>query len=320
MTSLATNLQGACVAPTLSGAQRSWQAVGRVRRTARASSARKQLRFDFCVPPEPFVKWAGGKRSLLPQLTPLLPEGVACRRYHEPFAGGGAVFFKLRPECAWLSDVNEQLVEAYRCVQRDVEPLIARLGELQRCHSTEQYYHVRKRYNASRGAAATLERCADFIYLNRTCFNGLHRVNRRGEFNVPVGRYVDPRVVDAPALRATSRALQGVSLKHTSFAAILDAARPGDFVYFDPPYEPLPRRKSFTQYDAPFGPAEQDALADAYRELDRRGCLLMLSNSDTPGNRRRYQRHRIVEVQAPRSIGRDGASRCAVTELVVINY
>jgi DNA adenine methylase len=295
-------------------------AVGRVRNTARGSNARRQLRFDFCVAPEPFVKWAGGKRALLPQLIPLLPERAAFRRYHEPFAGGGAMFFYLQPESATLSDVNAQLVETYRCVQRDAESLIARLGELQRSHSTEHYYSVRSRYNASIGAHASLDRCADFVYLNRTCFNGLHRVNRRGEFNVPVGRYVDPRVVDAPALRATSRALQGVSLQHASFGSSLDSARPRDFVYFDPPYEPLPGRKCFTQYDAPFGPAEQDALADVYRELDRRGCKLMLSNSATPANRSRYRGYRIVEVLAPRSIGRDGSSRGPVTELVVINY
>jgi DNA adenine methylase len=278
-----------------------------------------QLELEFAAP-KPFVKWAGGKSSVLPQLCAIMPAGVEAQRYLEPFAGGAAMFFGLLPRCAVLADINAQLVATYQCVQRSVEPLIERLRELAHGHCREQYYDVRERYNATAERLDTIERAADFVYLNKTCFNGLHRVNRRGGFNVPMGRYHAPRIADAAALRAASRALRDVTLRQAPFTAVLEYAQAGDFVYLDPPYDTELGKAAFTQYAAPFGVAEQDALADVFRALDARGCTLMLSNSDTAANRRRYAGYRVVEIRAPRAISRSAESRGSVTELVVCNY
>lgn len=281
----------------------------------------RQLEFEFCAP-RPIVKWPGGKGRLLDQLLPLLPGDVEERRYIEPFAGGAALYFRLTPSRALIRDSNRQLIETYRCVQREVEALIDALRRLERTHNAEQYYRVRQLYNETPQNAELVERCAQFIYLNKTGYNGLHRVNRRGEFNVPVGRAGTgaARIVDAPGLRAANQALQGVTLLCASFETVLDVALPGDFLYFDPPYDIEPGSKQFTSYAGAFGEAEQDALTDVFRTLDRRGCKLMVSNSATPANRSRYASFHITEVEAPRSINCRGAGRRAVTELVVRNY
>jgi DNA adenine methylase len=160
-----------------------------------------------------------------------------------------------------------------------------------------------------------------FLYLNKTCFNGLHRVNRRGEFNVPAGKYKNPRILDAENLRAASTALARADVRCAGFEELLGSARPGDFVYLDPPYVPLTATASFTAYAQDgFGMAEQERLRDVYRELDRRGCKLMLSNSDTPAVRALYREWRIDVVMAPRAVSCDGAGRQAVAEVVVRNY
>ena len=279
----------------------------------------RQLDLVFDTP-KPFLKWAGGKTAVLPLLRALLPDGVERLRHIEPFVGGAAMFFGLQPRTAILSDINPQLVATYQCVQRSVELLIRRLRELAANHSVEHYYDVRTRYNATRDRVDTIERAAEFVYLNKTCFNGLHRMNRRGQFNVPVGRYQAPRIVDPATLRAASRTLRGVTLRQASFASVLEYARAGDFIYFDPPYDTEAGASGFTQYAAPFGAAQQDALASVYRELDARGCKLMLSNSATLANRERYTGFRVIEIRAPRAISRNAASRGAVTEIVVCNY
>ena len=280
-----------------------------------------QLEFAFCNA-RPIVKWVGGKGGLLEQLLVLLPPDVAERRWFEPFLGGAAMFFRCRPRRAVLSDVNAQLMAAYQCVQQPTLPaLIEALRSLEHSHSTEQYYIERARYNATLEHTASIERCALFIYLNKTCYNGLHRVNRRNEFNVPAGRYTQPRIVDAPGLFAAQKSLQTAELRCGSFETMLDAARGGDFVYFDSPYDVEVGAAGFTSYAASrFGPPEQDLQAEVFRALDRRGCKLMLSNSDTVANRSRYAGFDVREVLAPRSISRNGAQRQAVTELVVRNY
>jgi DNA adenine methylase len=268
----------------------------------------------------PILKWVGGKTRLWPQLASLLPPNVRELRHVEPFVGGAGVFFRALPHRALLADINTQLMATYRCVQRDVEALIERLFTLERAHSESFYYSVRARYNAT-PICSSVERCAQFIYLNRTCYNGLHRVNRCGGFNVPIGRYSRPSVVNPLQLRAASRLLQGVQLRTGHFREVLEQAGRGDFVYLDSPYDVAPGSRSFTTYaTSPFGPEQQDEQADVFRALDRRGCKLMLSNSDTRANRARYAGYEITEVMAPRSISRDGKHRHAVRELVVRNY
>lgn len=272
------------------------------------------------VEPGPIVKWVGGKGRLLGQLVPLLPAGVELMRHVEPFIGGGAVFFARRPDRALLSDVNPELVHTYQAVRDDVDGVIGALARHAAHHDTEHFYAVRERYNA-RLDRSPVERAAMFIYLNKTCFNGLHRVNRRGEFNVPAGRYKSPRILDEPGLRASSRALAGADIRCDGFEALLENARPGDFVYLDPPYEPVSETASFTAYAQDgFSRADQTRLRDVCRELDRRGCKLMLSNSDVPFIRELYKAFRIDTVMAPRAVSCDGANRRAVSEVVVRNY
>lgn len=270
--------------------------------------------------PAPFLKWAGGKGRILAQLLPLLPPGAERARHVEPFFGGGAMFFARRPARALVADVNVELVGAYRQVRDDVEAVIRALAPLARAHDEGHYYALRDRYNGGLGTPA--ERAAMFIYLNRTCFNGLHRVNRRGAFNVPAGRYRNPRILDPEGLRLASRALGGADLRAADFAELLLAdARPGDFVYFDPPYAPVSETARFTDYaTGGFGADDQTRLRDVFRALDRRGCRLMLSNSDTAFVRDLYRGYRVDVVAAPRAINSDRRGRGPVTEVVVRNY
>ncbi len=256
------------------------------------------------------MKWVGGKGRLLSQLRPLLPPGVERMRHVEPFVGGGALFFARRPGRALLTDINPTLVSTYAAIRDDVEGVIGGLRRLAGQHSKQRYYEVRERYNQNR-RVSTSKRAAMFIYLNKTCFNGLHRVNRKGEFNVPVGSYKNPRILNEDALQAASEALRGADLRCASFDTLLENAKPGDFIYFDPPYEPVSVTASFTS---------QTRLRDVYEALDRRGCKLMLSNSDVPFIRNLYREFKVDTVAAPRAINCDATKRGRVSEVVVRNY
>lgn len=271
----------------------------------------------------PFVKWAGGKWSLAEGIAELLPTDLERRVYREPFVGGGAMYFWLhahrRPLRAHLSDTLVDLVHAYAAVRDEPDALIRRLQRLEAKHDEAQYYRVRERFNAER-RAAPLERAAWLIYLNKTCYNGLFRTNRAGGFNVPLGRFVDPTVVDPSRLRAASRALKSATITHETFDHLLETARAGEVIYLDPPYVPLSKTASFASYaHGPFTPADQERLATLFRKLDERGCLLALSNSDTPEVRRLYAGFDLVSIMAPRSISRAGATRRPVAELLVRN-
>jgi DNA adenine methylase len=241
-------------------------------------------------------------------------------RHVEPFVGGGALFFSRRPRRALLSDINPALVATYAAIRDDVESVIDTLGLLARQHSKDRYYEVRERYNHRKRGPAS-KRAAMFIYLNKTCFNGLHRVNRKGEFNVPAGSYKNPRILNEGGLRTASVALRGADLRCASFDALLESAKPGDFLYFDPPYEPVSRTASFTSYARDgFKQEDQARLRDVFAALDRRGCKLMLSNSDVPLIRELYRGFSVDTVAAPRAINCNGKGRGKVTEIVVRNY
>lgn len=270
---------------------------------------------DEQAEPAPFLKWAGGKRQLLEQFERYFPAPGTYGVYHEPFLGGGAVFFHLLPARAVLSDLNPELVEAYQVVRDDVEGVIRRLRGFR--NEEEFYYEVRGR---DPQALTPPERVARMLYLNRTCFNGLYRLNSSGRFNVPFGRYRLPRICQTASLRAASRALAGVELRVQPFEAVLDSAQPGDLVYLDPPYQPLSRTASFTAYTREaFDEDDQRRLAAVYRELDARGCRLMLSNSSTELVRELYGEFRIVKVQARRAINSRGAGRGLIDEVLVLN-
>ncbi len=262
--------------------------------------------------PRPFLKWVGGKRQLLPALAPHVP--VRFGRYHEPFLGGGALFFHLRPGRAVLSDTNTRLIRTWRGVRDAVEDVIGHLSA---------WPHDRAFFQELRAAPiderTDAEVAAWFIYLNRTGFNGLYRVNRKNVFNVPFGAYANPTICDAELLRAASIALADTELHVEDFGAVLDRAERGDFVYFDPPYVPLSATSSFTSYTADgFGMAEQARLRDTARALKERGVHVLLSNSSAPAVHELYEDgFTRTPVAATRAINCDASKRGAVMELIL---
>ena len=277
--------------------------------------------------PKPFLKWAGGKTQLLAQFQALYPPAHSVRRYVEPFVGSGAVFFQVRsllhPGEVVLCDSNAELINVWTMVRDRVEGVIRALRDHQEAHSAnarKHYYHVRERSTSRLGGPA---RAARFLYLNKTCYNGLYRVNSKGRFNVPLGRYARPAILHAPALRLVSEALTGIELRTGHFRDTVHDAGRGDFVYFDPPYHPLSPTSSFTSYTGnPFGVGDQEELAGVVTDLHHRGACVMLSNSDSPLIRRLYDAPglSIRTVRARRSINSKGDRRGAVREVVVLNY
>jgi DNA adenine methylase len=265
----------------------------------------------------PFLKWAGGKGQLLAQLRPLLPPHFG--RYFEPFVGSGAVFFMLRPREAFLSDVNRELVDCYRGVQKHVEKVIVALSQHE--YDEAHYYRVRE---ISPSSLPLAERAARTIFLNKTGYNGLYRVNRKGLYNVPFGRYVNPGFCHPDSLdnlRACHLALRRVALEARDFGELVRQTRSGDFVYFDPPYVPASSTADFTSYVAGgFGWNEQTRLAEVFARLTAKGVFAMLSNSDTQAVRELYSPFCIDTVLASRSINSKGDKRGKVGEVVVRNY
>ncbi|KAB8140685.1 DNA adenine methylase [Chloroflexia bacterium SDU3-3] len=276
----------------------------------------------------PFIKWVGGKGQLLPELVRRLPR--AFRRYHEPFLGGAALFFFLHRagrlrEGAVLSDYNRELIDCYQVVRDDLPALLDRLREHER-HALDRDYFLDVRAWDRRPGFAQLgkvELAARTLFLNRTCYNGLYRLNRRHQFNAPFGHYKKPRVYDAENLTAASAALRTVELRQADFADVLHTAQEGDLVYFDPPYIPLSITSAFTHYTGhTFGAAEQRRLAHVTRQLAERGVAVMLSNSDTAQTRQIYlaEGFSCAAVSASRKINCDGRKRGAVQELIVCSY
>jgi DNA adenine methylase len=270
---------------------------------------------------KPFVKWAGGKSTLAPRIVTLL-RSVRFRRYYEPFVGGGAVFFALLPRSASLSDANPELVNAYTAVRNHVEQVIEQLEGYKARHSKEEYYRAR-----ANPPADSAKRAAWFIYLNKTCFNGLWRVNSTGAFNVPIGSYVNPRIVDPAGLRACSEALSAASLRTSDFAESLEGGtdRPSrsDVVYLDPPYDPVSPTSRFTAYTrGGFGVPDQERLADLCRALDKSGVRFVLSDSDTPLVTRLFSGagFRVEKVAMGRSINSVGTGRGRISESLIWNF
>jgi len=264
--------------------------------------------------PRPFLKWAGGKGQLLAQYQQHFPADYST--YYEAFLGGGAVFFALQPSRAVLTDVNPALVNVYRCIQSDVEAVIDLLANYQQRHNQEHYYQIR-----STVGKTEIEQAARFIYLNRTCFNGLYRENSKGEFNVPIGRYKNPRICYPDLLRSASAALRSVQLAVRSFEAVLESATAQDFVYFDPPYYPISQTSRFTAYSRfAFTEQSQIQLRDAFAALAKRGVHVMLSNSDCEFIRDLYAGFHIHTIAASRAINCNAKRRGKITELLITSY
>jgi DNA adenine methylase len=269
---------------------------------------------SFSKQAKPPIKWAGGKTQLLSQLRPLFPEGF--NLYLEPFVGGGAVFFDLQPNRAVLIDSNYELINFYQVVKNNLEELLRDLKKHK--NSKEYYYKIR---SLDPDQMDSIERASRFLYLNKTCFNGLWRVNKRGQFNVPFGRYKNPNYRDKENLCMVSAALQNAEIICDDFSIVLDYVSLGDFVYLDPPYHPLSKTANFTNYtEEPFDEQDQMRLVEVFRELDARNCNVMLSNSDTEFIRSLYKGYDIKTVYAKRAINSKGDKRGPVKELVIRNY
>jgi len=296
---------------------------------------------------KPFLKWAGGKRQLLPQLKKYFPKELCekgkIKNFHEPFLGSGAVFFWVAQHCniekSFLNEINPEIYLCYITIKKDVDLLIEELKALDSQYKSSDaaerkdlFYKIRTEYNTTRKPsifkryipAIAARRAAMTIFLNRTCFNGLYRVNSNGDFNTPHGRYPSPRICDAQNLLKVSKLLENVEISNKDFASIRTTVKKDSFVYFDPPYKPVSATASFTAYTSPdFGDKDQARLARLVRTLDKRfKAKIMLSNSspDSDFFEKLYSGFHIEKIVASRFINCDASKRGKVAEILVMNY
>lgn len=260
---------------------------------------------------EPFLKWPGGKRWLTGRYPQFFSETF--ERYVEPFLGGGAVFFHLEPQDALLSDSNRELINAYRCVRSHPLAIERRLLRLHARHNAKLYYRTREAQPRT-----ALDRAVRFLYLNRTCFNGLYRVNRAGQFNVPMGSKTE--VAYSPGLLSqAASALKGASLKSADFETVINTTGKGDLLYLDPPYTVMHNNNNFIKYNAHlFSWADQERLANAVRRAAARGAHIILSNADHSSVRGLYKGFgKHLKLERPTILAAGASHRCATTELLV---
>lgn len=277
----------------------------------------------------PVLKWVGGKRQLLPIIHKYLPKLSNTATYYEPFIGGGAVFFDLQPSKAVVNDINNELINVYQTIRDDVEKLIAELGNKNKyANTSECYYKIREldRNPDVYNKLSNIEKAARVIYLNKTCYNGLYRVNSMGEFNSPFGRYKNPSIVNEIGLRAVSKYFReaNITFRNMDFEKALEGIKKGDFVYFDPPYVPLSTTSNFTGYnESGFGSEEQERLKSLCDKLTDQGVHILLSNSDCEYIRNLFsdkKRYTIIEVKAKRSINSISSARGEISEVLIINH
>ena len=267
--------------------------------------------------PYPFLKWAGGKRQLLSQIDQYLP--LLFNKYIEPFVGGGALFFYLLPENAILIDNNPVLINAYNVIKENVEELIELLSQ----HKNEKKYYYEWR-NIDRTEEfknwSNVEKASRTIYLNRCCYNGLYRVNSKGQFNTPFGFYKNPNYCNKENLRAVNKFLQNIKILHGSFEICLDYAEKDDLIYFDPPYVPLSKTANFTSYTKEsFKKKSQIKLFNIFKKLDDIGCKLILSNSYNEFNLDLYKNYNIITLKARRVINSNAKKRGFIKEVLILN-
>jgi len=296
---------------------------------------------------KPFLKWAGGKTQLLGQFDGFFPEELKenkIEKYFEPFIGSGAVFFHILQDYSikksFINDSNEELIHVYQVIKNDVNNLIETLKKIKEHYFNlseskrpDYYYQVRKDYNKNKSnnkiySKTWILKAAQLIFLNKTCFNGLFRINNKGEFNVPFGKYRNPKILDKENLIAVSLLLQNVIIEAKDFTVIRNKVDKDSFVYFDPPYRPISPTSNFTSYTKDnFSERDQLRLAKLFKELDKTGAKLMLSNSD-PNNGNHngnffetiYKGFNIYRVNAKRMINCDASKRGHIKELVITNY
>ncbi len=266
----------------------------------------------------PFLKWPGGKRQLLRELFKRLPKEY--NRFFEPFVGGGALFFTVKPEYGYISDINPELINVYEVVQNNVEELIE---NLKKHRNTEKYFYELRSADRSEEFRylSKVEKASRLIYLNKTCFNGLYRMNSNGHFNVPFGFYKNPNIVDEQNLIACSVLLKKTEIALASFEAVQKKARKGDLVYFDPPYVPLNKTSSFTKYyKDDFDLDAQFALRELCDRLTSKGVMIILSNSYTETVKDLYKNYNVRTVKASRAINCKADGRGKINELIITNY
>jgi DNA adenine methylase len=270
----------------------------------------------------PFLKWVGGKRQLIPEIVQVLPSAINKMNYVEPFIGGGAILFHLQPQKAIVNDFNTELINVYKVIKNDVEALINDLA--QHKNDEDYYYHIRALdRNDSFTNISDVQRASRIIYLNKTCYNGLYRVNNSGEFNTPFGRYKNPNIVNEPTLRAVSTYLNSnnISLNSGDYSLVLEDLPKNSFVYFDPPYHPLTESANFTGYiQGGWDESDQIRLREACDELTSKGIKFLLSNSCTNFIKEQYQDYNITVVQATRAVNSNAAGRGNVDEVLITNY
>ena len=271
----------------------------------------------------PVLKWVGGKRQILNEIMKYIPQNMST--YYEPFVGGGAVLFALQPRKAVVNDVNSELINVYQVIMDHVEELIERLKQHQNNNNEEYYYMIRgiDRDKESYAYLTPIERASRIIYLNKTCYNGLFRVNKAGEFNSPYGNYKNPNIVNATTLRAVNRYFNKAQITLTcqDFEEVLKKAGIGDFVYLDPPYDPVSDTARFTGYDkGGFDRDEQIRLKNVCDQLNAKGIKFLLSNSATEFIKDLYRDYRIEVVQAKRAINSKADRRGEIDEVLVMNF
>lgn len=272
---------------------------------------------------KPFLKWAGGKRGLITQLFAKFPTDF--NNYHEPFLGGGAVFFELysrgllKGKKAYLSDINSELINAYHVVKNNPDVLIIELEIYKENHNKDFYYQTRALDRSDDFKSLNeLTRATRFIYLNKTCFNGLYRVNSKGYFNTPIGSYKNPNIANKESILNASKALQDAIIFNQTFDKTLVNVNPNDFIYLDPPYYPLTKTAAFTAYDEnAFLDKKQKQLFDMFKELHKKNCVVMKSNSDTSFIKDLYREYEINSVQANRFINSKSNGRNKINEILI---
>lgn len=273
---------------------------------------------------KPFLKWVGGKGQLLSQLKTIFPKKY--NTYYEPFVGGGAVFFELKPKKAHISDINKVLINTFLMIKNDSEKLIKSLKKIEKEFLSKNekerekfYYDIRNKFNSLKSDDS--KKVVYFIFLNRTAFNGVYRENSKGLFNVPMGKYKNPKILNEENIKSVSEYLKNTKITCDSFFNSVKKAKRGDFVYFDPPYYPISETSKFTTYHKDnFNKEDQIKLRDLFVELDKKGVLCMLSNSNTSFIREIYSKYKQIPVYASRMINSKAEKRGKISELVIINY
>ncbi len=270
----------------------------------------------------PFLKWVGGKRQLLPKIIEHLPKNIRELRYFEPFIGGGAVLFHLQPENAVINDFNKELINVYNVVKDNLDDLIVDLKNHK--NTSEYFYQIRGLDRTDEFLRLSkVQRASRIIYLNKTCFNGLYRVNNAGEFNAPFGRYKNPNIVNEPTLKAVNKFLNknNISINSGDYSDVLETADENSFIYLDPPYHPISESSNFTGYvQGGWDMFDQIRLREVCDILNEKGAKFLLSNSSSPFIKDQYEKYKITTVKAIRAINSNGSDRGEIDEVLIRNY